>query len=107
MAENASDLILEFDRENDWIDNANVWHPGAHQVRPVYHNGTTRIPGEWRLVSSVWAGMASAASHNHVAFDDFMAQEWPQFWASTPVGVAEKRSACNQVREIVFLAALP
>ena len=101
MAENASDLILEFDRENG----------GAHKLRPVYHNGPVRIPAEWRPLSTVWAGMTSAASHGHPEFGAFMVATWPAWWANLPGEpngqIPERKSACNQVREITFLAPLP
>jgi hypothetical protein len=101
MAENASDIILEFDRENG----------GAHVLRPVYHNGPVKIPAAKRPLAQVWAGMTSAASHGHGAFHDFMANTWPEWWANLPGEqggqVPERKSACNQVREIMFLAALP
>jgi hypothetical protein len=110
MAESASDIILEFDRENDTIVEE-VFTPGPHKVRPVYHNGPTKIPGAWRPLGQVWAGMSSAASHGHDAFDDFMAQTWPTWWANLPGApngqVPERKSACNQVREIHLLAPLP
>lgn len=96
MADTASDIRVEFDRENGSI---------GHKFRFAYHNGPIFAGTNYRVLSTEWPDIVSTASASYSAFAAHMDAEYSPWWDNLP-GVAERLSCCNAVREILGLSTL-